>query len=204
MTTASNQAKAASNEQQVLQAIGLIGWLSGTQVAQWIWGDRNRHSARVSADRVLKRLVEQGCILRRDSSLRMCVYILTKRGAVRANEGLTQEMFRHGYDLSQLDSARQRPAVDYLISQHHQGKVVMGMAGLRKAMEAGVIQNKGLKGADGLVYDGKTGKLKPILVVRNTHPELVKKAKRIRKALGDIELIGNAGLIRSFWQEMQD
>lgn len=199
----SNQAKAASNEVQILQAIGLVGWLSATQIAQWVWGFDNPHSARVSADRVLKRLVEQGRVKKRDSSLRMCVYILTKAGAARANESMARELFRHGYDLSQLDSARQRPAVDYLITQHHAGKTVMGIAGLRKAMEIGLVDVKELEGADGLVLDGNTGEYRPILVIRNTHPELVKKARRIRTAVGDIELIGSVGLIRVFRQEMR-
>lgn len=166
-------------------------------------GGHNSHSARVSADKVLKRLVAQGGVMRRDSSLRTSVYILTKAGALRANEGLTHPLFRHGYDLSHLDSARQRPAVDYLITQHHQGKIAMGIAGLRKAMELGLIQERGFRGADGVVIDDRTGEFKPILVIRNTHPELVKKAKRIRKAVGDLELIGSAGLIRFFRNEMR-
>jgi hypothetical protein len=199
----SNKARADNNEQQVLQAIGLIGWLSATQVARWGWGDHNPHSARVSADRVLKRLIERGEVLRRDSSLRMAVYVLTKPGAVRANQGLTHELFRHGYDLSQLDSARQRPAVDYLITQHHEGKTVMGLAGVRKAMKVGMISEKGMKGADGFVVNNETGEFKAVLVIRNAHPELVKKAKRIKKAAGNIELIGSAGLIKFFRNEMR-
>jgi len=199
----SNPAKATTNELQVLQAIGQVGWLSATQIAKWVWGERNSHSARVSADRVLKRLIAQGDVLRRDSSLRMSVYILTKAGAQRANEGLTQPLFRHGYDLSQLDSARQRPAVDYLITQHQQGKIVLGIVGLRKAMELGLIEETGLRGADGIVIDDRTGEFKPILVIRNTHPELVKKAERIWKAVGDLELIGSPGLIKFFRNEMR-
>lgn len=199
----SNKVKALTNETHVLQAIGLVGWLSATQIARWVWGEQNSHSARVSADRVLKRLIEQGHVKRRDSSLRMCVYILTKAGAARANEGLARELFRHGYDLSQLDSARQRPAVDYLITQHHAGKTVMGIAGLRKAMEIGLVDVKGLEGADGLVIDADAGEYKPILVIRNTHPELVKKARRIKKAVGDIELIGSIGLVKFFNNEMR-
>jgi hypothetical protein len=199
----SNQAKAATNELQVLQAIGQVGWLSVTQIARWVWGGHNPRSARVSAERVLKRLIERGDVLPRASSLRMSVYILTKSGALRANEALTHPLFRHGYDLSQLDSARQRPAVDYLITQHHQGKIAMGIAGLRKAMEMGLIEQDGLRGADGVVIDEKSGEFKPILVIRNAHPELVKKAQRIKKATGDIELIGSAGLIRFFRQELR-
>jgi hypothetical protein len=198
-----NQAKARANEVRVLQAIGLVGWLSATQVATWIWGRHNQHSARVSADKVLKRLLEQGYLMRRDSSLRMSVYILTKAGAIRANEGLTHELFRHGYDLSQLDSARQRPAVDYLIEQHHAGKTVMGMAGVRKAIEIGLLDEMGFAGADGFVTDATTGEFKAVLVVRNSHPELVKKAKRIEKLVGDVELIGSIGLVKYFRREMR-
>jgi hypothetical protein len=200
----SNQAKAAANELQVLQAIGHVGWLSATQIARWAWGEQNPHSARVSADRVLKRLMAQGDVLRRNSSLRMSVYILTKAGALRANKSLTMELFRHGYDLSQLDAARQRPAVDYLITQHHQGKIAMGVAGLRKAIELGLIPQTGIKGADGIVIDHRTGEFKAVLVVRNTHPALIKKAKRIQKAVGDLELIGSTGLIRFFRNELRN
>lgn len=200
----SNQEKANHRELQVLRAIGLVGWLSATQVAKWVWSVENAHSARVSADKVLKRLMMKGEVLRRDSSLRMAVYILTKPGGLRANEGLARQLFRHGYDLSQLDSARQRPAVDYLIAQHHEGKIVIGLAGLRRAIEIGMVENKDIKGADGLVCDPNGKECKPILVIRNMHPELVKKAKRIKKAAGDIELIGSEGLIKLFNREMRN
>ncbi|WP_156116704.1 hypothetical protein [Massilia sp. 9096] len=133
----------------------------------------------------------------------MSVYILTKTGAARANEGLTHELFRHGYDLSQLDSARQRTAVDYLIAQHHAGKTVMGMAGIRKAIEIGMLDKAGFAGADGFVTDAETGEYKAVLVVRNTHPELVKKAKRVKKAVGDLELIGSIGPIKFFRQALR-
>jgi hypothetical protein len=204
MGTASNRAIAASNELQVLQAVGLVGWLSATQIASWVWGNTNAHSARVSADRVIKRLLEEGYLLRRDSSLRMSVFVLTKAGAIRANEGLTHQLFRHGYDLSQLDSARQRPAVDYLITQHHEGQTVLGLAGVRKAIEVGMLGVKGLRGADGFVENHETGEVKAVLVIRNAHPELVKKAKRLKKAAGALELIGTAGLVKFFRKEMMN
>jgi hypothetical protein len=194
---ATNKAKAVSNELQVLHAIGVTGWLSATQIAKWVWGCKNPHSARVSADKVLKRLLERGDLKRRECSLLMCVYILTKTGALRANEGMSHDFFRHGYDLSQLDTARQRPAVDYLIKQHHEGNLVMGIAGLRKVIELG-LGEVGLKNADGLVVDSRTGEFKAILVIRNTHPELVKKAIRIKKAAGGLELIGSEGLVKFF------
>ena len=199
----SNQVRGRNNERRVLEAIGLVGWLSVTQIAQWVWGVANPHSSRVSAERALKRLVSAGYVLRRESSLRMCVFVLTKAGAVRANEGLNYPLFAHGYDLSQLDSARQRPAVNYLIEQHHNGKTVFGLAGLRRALKVGIISDERVKGADGFICDATTGEFKPILVIRNNHPELIKKAIKIKSALGTLELIGSPALIKNFEKEMK-
>jgi hypothetical protein len=199
----SNHMRGINNEQRVLRAIGLVGWLSTTQIAKWVWGLENAHSARVSAEKVLKRLIERGYVLRRESSLRMCVFVLTKLGANYANDGLALQLFRHGYDLSQLDTARQRPAVEYLIQQHHLGRIVMGIAGLRRALQIGMFEEKGLKGADGIILDNADANFRPILVIRNAHIELIKKAKRIKKVTGTIHLIGTANLVHLFHEEMR-
>ena len=205
-TTTTNQQRAAENELRVLRAIGLVGWLSATQIARWLWGEGNAHSARVSADKVIKRLLDAGHVKRRESSLRMFVYILTKTGAIQANEGLNVEIFRHGYDLSQLDSARQRPVVDYLIGQAHKGKAVMGVAAIRKGLEIGFFGNLKINGVDGAVFDATTGNNKYVLLVRNTHPELIKKAKRLKKEVGRLSLvfIGSPALVAFFEKEMRN
>ncbi|MBH1994803.1 MAG: hypothetical protein I8H90_10805 [Burkholderiales bacterium] len=193
-----NSVTARENEMRVLQAVGCVGWLNAAQVAKWVWGDENRHSARVSADKVLKRLAAAGQVLRRESLTGVFVYVLTGAGALRANEGVRVSLFKDGYDLSQLDVGRQAPAVEYLVGQHRQGKTVLGAASLRSALKAGVVAGEGLTGADGLVFDSETGELRAVLVVRNTHQELVKKAQRIKKAAGELELLGNAALLRIF------
>lgn len=198
----SNSIKARENEMRVLQAVGCIGWLNAAQVAKWVWGDENQHSARVSADRVLKRLTTAGQVLRRESLTGVFVYVLTAAGALRANDGVRVPLFRDGYDLSQLDVGRQAPAVEYLAGQHRQGKTVLGAASLRSALKAGVVAGEGLTGADGLVFDPETGEQRAVLVVRNTHQELVKKAQRIKKAAGELELLGNARLLRMFCRAM--
>jgi hypothetical protein len=199
-TSTTNQARAAENELRVLRAIGLIGWLSASQIAKWVWGDHNAHSARVCADKVLKRLVESGHVKRRESSLRMFVYILTKAGAIRANEGQPLELFRHGYDLSQLDSARQRPVVDYLIAQSRENKVVLGIAAVRKGLEVGFFNGLTVNGIDGFVFDPVTQSSQFVLLVRNTHPELIKKVKRLQREVGQLNLIfiGSPSLVSFF------
>lgn len=198
----SNLVTARENEMRVLQAIGLVGWLSATQVAKWVWGTQRARSARVSADKVLKRLATRNLVKRRESSLRAFVYVLTNTGAIKANEGVRFPLFRDGYDLSQLDVGRQAPAVEYLTAQHWAGKTVLGSASLRKAMADGILKGEGLRGADGLVLDTETGEQRAVLVVRNIHPELIKKAKRIKKAAGDLELLGSVGLLKAFRREM--
>jgi hypothetical protein len=202
-TMTSNKEKARANELTTLQAIGLVGWLSASQVAHWVWGRENPHSARVSADRVLKRLQDDALIMRRASGTGVFVYVLTKRGAAVANGSLTVPLFRAGYDLSQLDVARQAPAVEYLAEQRHAGNTVLGLAAVRKGMEVGLLKSKALKGADGVVVDHETGQQRAVLVVRNVHPELVKKAKRLKKVYGSLELVGDVGLLRSFQREMK-
>lgn len=199
----SNAAMARENESRVLQAIGLVGWLTAGQVAKWVWGDDNPHSARTSADKLLTRLRERGLILRRHSPLRAYAYVLTKAGAIQANEGVKVPLFRDGYALSQLDVGRQALAVAYLTGQHRSGKTVLGAASLRKALQDGLLTDMDSSGADGIVVDNETGELRAILVVRNTHPELIKKAKRIRKSVGELELLGSAGLLKSFRKDMQ-
>lgn len=206
MNTSTNQARAAENELRVLRAIGCVGWLSATQIAEWVWGKDNPHSARVSADKVLKRLLAAGHVKRRESSLRMYVYILTKAGAIRANEGMSEELFRHGYDLSQLDSARQRPAVDYLIAQAHEGKVVLGIAAIRKGLEIDFFNGLNVDGIDGFVFDTEKQSAKYVLLVRNTHPELIKKAKRLQREVGRLSLvfIGSPALVNFFEKETKN
>lgn len=198
----SNKATARENEMRVLQAVGLVGWLSAAQVARWVWGDENRHSARVSADKVLKRLQSTGLVLRRDSALGVYVYVLTAAGAIQANEGVKIPLFKDGYDLSQLDVGRQGPAVEYLTQQHRNGKTVLGAASLRKALRDGMLTGRGWDGADGLVFDSETGEQHAVLVVRNTHPELIKKAKRIKREVGELELLGSAGMLKAFRKEL--
>lgn len=198
----SNSVRARENEMRVLQAIGLVGWLSAAQVAKWVWGEKNARSARVSADKVLKRLVAGNLVKRRESARRAFVFVLTNTGALRANEGVRLPLFRDGYDLSQLDVGRQAPAVEYLTAQHWAGKTVFGAASVRKAIADGVIKELGLRGADGLVLDAETGEQRAVLVVRNTHPELIKKAKRLKKATGCLELLGSVGLLKVFKKEM--
>jgi hypothetical protein len=136
----------------------------------------------------------------------MFVYILTKAGAVRANEGRSVELFRHGYDLSQLDLARQRPAVDYLITQAHEGKVVLGSAAIRKGLKIDFFDGLNVEGIDGFVFDTETQSAKYVLLVRNTHPELIKKAKRLQKEVGrrNLVFIGSPAQVAFFEKEKTD
>lgn len=198
----SNKEKARQNERAVLQAVGTVGWLSATQVGRWVWGTENPRSARVSADNVLRRLQVQGLVMRRESGNGVYVYVLTTKGAAYANGNLEMSCFKPGYDLSQLDVARQAPAVEFLTEQHRKGHTVFGMAAVRKLIEDGIL-DKVLKGADGIVMNSATDQARAVLVVRSMHPELVKKAWRLKSAFGALELVGNAGLSKVFWKELK-
>ena len=81
------------------------------------------------------------------------MYILTKNGAVRANETVRTPLFRDGYSLSHLDVGRQAPAVEYLTNQYWAGKTVFGAAAIRKAISEGMLNKHEFTGTDGLVID---------------------------------------------------
>ena len=205
-----NHQRARESELQILHAIAQIGWLSATQIGAWVWGEVNKHSARVSADKCIKRLLEQKLIKTRTCSLRMQVFILTTKGACEANDyvrralGLRGDitLFRNGYNLSQLDCGRQRYAVEYLTKQHRLGFTVFGAAGIRGAIQAELL-SANFRNADGYVSEAITNDAYAVLVVRNTHPQLVEKAMRLQRQTGKIILLGSTALQNFFFKELK-
>lgn len=200
-----NSQRGLQNELQALQAIGSAGWLNASQLSRWVWDRSNVHSARVSADRLLARLSTCGAIKRRESGDGVNVYVLTRAGARLANEPLTAEIFKDGYDLSQLDVGRQRVAVDFLIEQQRKGQIVLGRAAIRGAISAKILDRR-LAGSDAVAYDELQRKYTVALVVRNTHQECVKKGQKLRNAIaavgGQLELLGDERMVRCFRREM--
>jgi len=211
-----NAKKAASkqtgheNEIVALHAIGTVGWLSKKQVGGWLYPESTEHNATNKAARVLGRLLTRGEVKRRDEdsenrrggiSFGTGFYVLTLTGAARANDGMTTKYFRAGWNLSQLDIGRQSTAVGYLIKMRRQGCEVVGAAGVRRGLELDAMGGRDLKGADGLV--GAAEGLTVVLVVRNLHDELVKKAKRLEKEAEKLELLGNSWILKEFRKKMR-
>lgn len=192
-----NIEKARSNENEVLKAIGLVGWLTTAQVAAWVWPASGAHSARNRAAEVLGRLVKQRSLLRRPSALGTWAYLLTNAGAARANLVLGERVFRNGYDLSQLDVYRQALIVTHLLAEERFPK--LGPAGVRGAARAGYFdEGSALCQADALSWDGSRGEWVAAIVVRSLHPELLAKARRLRPAAGQLQLLGPTVTVREF------
>lgn len=195
-----NIQKARNNETQVLLTVGFVGWLTTAQVAAWVWPENDKHSATNRAAETLTRLCKAGYLLRRKTALGVWAYLLTNSGATRANEGLAFEVSRNGYDLSQLDVGKQAAIVAYLLAQ--KGALRLGPAGVRGAVRSGMVENKALLHADALTFEAHPGNWRPAMVARSLHPELVRKARRLRAAAGSLELLGHPALLRQFRKAM--
>jgi hypothetical protein len=191
-----NMKRARENEDQALQAIGLVGWLTTAQVAAWVWPDSGEHSARNRATEVLGRLLEHGFVLRRHTGLGAWAYLLTHSGAARANVALDMILCRPGYDLSQLDGYKQEAIVAYLLTQKSVYR--MGPAGVRGAVRCGFVEVETLRQADALTWDPDAGEWAAAIVVRSLHTELLAKARRLRKVAARVELLGPPGIVRQF------
>jgi hypothetical protein len=191
-----NMKRARDNEDQALQAIGLVGWLTTAQVAAWVWPDSGEHSARNRATEVLGRLLEQGFVLRRHTGLGVWAYLLTHSGAARANVALDMILCRPGYDLSQLDGYKQETIVAYLLAQ--KGVFRMGPAGARGAVRCGFVEVETLRQADALAWDPYAGGWVAAIVVRSLHTQLLAKARRLRKVAERLELLGPPSIVHQF------
>ena len=192
-----NIEKARHNENEVLKAVGLVGWLTTAQVAAWVWPASGAHSARNRAAEVLARLVKQRCLMRRPSALGTWAYLLTNAGAERANMALGERVFRNGYDLSQLDVYRQGLIVTHLLAQD--GFPKLGPAGVRGAARACYFaEDSALRQADALSWDASRGEWVAAIVVRSLHPDLLAKARRLRPAAGLLLLLGATTTVRQF------
>lgn len=196
-----NIEKARQNELQALLAVGLVGWLTTSQIAAWVWSDKDKHTATNRAQETLKRLHTSGHLLRRKTTHGVYAYVLTHAGAARANDALRFEICRHGYDLSQLDIERQRLIVEYLLTRPE--TIRLGPAGVRGAVRTGgVLDDTRLEHADALTRDA-AGNWKPAMVARSLHPALIAKARMLREAAGfHLEILGNPYLVRQFRQAM--
>lgn len=194
-----NIEKARQNELQLLLAVGLVGWLTTSQIAQWVWPDKERHAATNRAQETLKRLLTGKHIIRRKTVHGAWAYVLTHSGAARANEALRFDLCRHGYDLSQLDIERQRLIVEYLLARPE--AIRMGPAGVRGAARTGgMFEDTRLQHADALTRDAD-GNWKPAMVARSLHPALIAKARMLRAAAGFyLELLGHPVLVKQFRQ----
>lgn len=196
-----NIEKARQNELQALLAVGLVGWLTASQIAAWVWAGKDRHTASNRAQETLKRLCTSGHILRRETMHGVYAYVLTHAGAARANEALRFDLCRHGYDLSQLDRERQRLIVEYLLMRKE--TIRLGPAGVRGAVRTGdIFDDTRLQHADAATRD-QDGQWWPAMVVRSLHPALVGKARMLRAAAGHrLQLIGHPHLVRQFVQQL--
>lgn len=191
-----NMQRARQVEDEALQAIGFVGWLTTAQVAAWVWPDSGQHSARNRATEVLGRLLEQRLVLRRHTVLGAWAYLLTNSGAARANVAVDLDVCRHGYDLSHLDVYKQGAVVAYLLAQN--GVYRFGPAGVRGAVRCGFAQVDTLRQADALTWDPDLGGWAAAIVVRSLHVELQAKARRLRTVAARLELLGPPGIVRQF------
>lgn len=191
-----NIERARRNEDQALQAIGLVGWLTTAQVAAWVWPTLSQHSARNRAAEVLARLTDRRHLMRRQSLTGTWAYLLTNAGAARATAA-GDLVHRHGYDLSQLDVYRQALIVTHLLAQGDTLK--LGPAGVRGAVRSELLErDSALCKADALTWDGHLGEWSAAIVVRSLHPELLAKARRLRAAASELQLLGPAYTVREF------
>ena len=195
----SNAVRARRNEDRVLIAVGLVGWLTVAQVAAWVWPDSGMHSATNRAAEVLARLSAGRLLMRRKSGTGVWGYLLTKTGAARANEAFTEDVFGAGYDLSMLDVYRQSFIVTHLLGQ--EASVKMGPAGVRGGVRCGMV-NSALAEADTLVWDPDLCDWRAALLVRTLHLEVVAKARRVRAAAGHFQLLGPHYLLQQFSRAM--
>lgn len=195
-----NMERARQSEEQTLQAIGTVGWLTTAQVAAWVWPASGAHSARNRAAEVLGRLVDRGFVMRRQTTLGTWAYLLTNTGAARANASLDLEACRNGYDLSQLDTLRQSIIVEYLLAQDSTPK--LGPAGIRGWARCGMLDSEHLVHADVLTWDPFHGSWRAAIVVRSLHPSVLAKARRIRAAAVHLELLGHPWLVQQFVQQL--
>jgi hypothetical protein len=195
----SNAVRARRNEDRVLIAVGLVGWLTVAQVAAWVWPDSGMHSATNRAAEVLARLSAGRLLMRRKSGTGVWGYLLTKTGAARAHEAFTEDVFRAGYDLSMLDVYRQSFIVTHLLGQEASDK--MGPAGVRGGVRCGMV-NSALAEADTLVWDPDLCDWRAALLVRTLHLEVVAKARRVRAAAGHFQLLGPHYLLQQFSRAM--
>lgn len=194
-----NAVRAKQNEDQVLVAIGSVGWLTIAQVASWAWPDSSKHSATNRAAVVLDRLADAGLVMRRKSSSGAWGYLLTNTGAARANDAYEWEVFRAGYDLSLLDTYRQDLIVAYLLDQVEEVK--LGPAGVRGGIRSNLVDVATLASADALTWSPDLCAWRAALVVRTLHPETLAKARRLAAA-GHLQLLGPAYLVQQFEKAM--
>lgn len=193
-----NMKKAAENEEAVLAAIGLVGWLTTAQVAAWVWPASGAHAARNRAAEVLGRLLERGLVLRRRNGQGTWAYLLTNIGAARANSTLDLEACRNGYDLSQLDVLRQTAIVAHLLAQDSTLK--LGPAGVRGCVRCGFVTDERLAHADVLTWDASLAGWRAAIVARSLHPAVLAKARILRAAAVHFEVLGQPWLVRQFEQ----
>lgn len=192
-----NMQRARQVEDEALQAIGFVGWLTTAQVAAWVWPASGQHSARNRATEVLGRLLEQKLVLRRHTVLGAWAYLLTNSGAARANVAADLDVCRHGYDLSHLDVYKQGAVVAYLLAQE-KGVYRMGPAGVRGAVRCGFVEVDTLRQADALTWSSELHGWVAAIVVRSLHTDLLAKARRLRKVAARLDLLGPPGIVRQF------
>lgn len=194
---------ARENEREVLLAITLVGWLTTTQVASWLWPGRNAHQARNKAAITCKRLEERGALLRRVLVSGAHAFILTKAGAQEVNTMAGREVCRPGYDLGTLDEYKQRMTVEYLTEERNSGRVAIGGNGLRNdAVKSLTDVRPKLKDADGVAVDDD-GTVTAALVVRSVSPALVKRAVRVKSAADVLRFLGEPKRVKLMEREMR-
>ncbi|CDG86151.1 hypothetical protein GJA_5564 [Janthinobacterium agaricidamnosum NBRC 102515 = DSM 9628] len=183
----------------MLVAVGLVGWLTVAQVAAWVWPDSGKHSATNRAAEVMARLLSGRLLMRRKSGTGVWGYLLTNTGAARANAAYEEDAFRAGYDLSMLDTYRQAAIVGYLLTQA--ADVKLGPAGVRGGVRCGLVESA-LAEADALTWSPELCAWRAALLVRNLHPEVLAKARRVRAAAGHFQLLGPPHLVQQFGRAM--
>lgn len=209
----------AAHELEALHALVLVGWLTTAQLGAWVWPQLVHSDAQNRAHKVMARLVTDGDVMKRKTSLCANAFVLTRPGARRCVDAGLSENIRPGYNLSQLDALRQALPVEWLLAQRQLGRLAFGGAAIRAGTAHGWMLPEGLgitefgqpdasgkrrtvAGADALSYDESSGIWRAAIVVRTEAPKLIARARRLRRVAGELVFLGSPATIARFKKEL--
>ena len=200
-----NEQKARDNENELLLAVATCGHLPTKLIARWVWQKSPEKSALRKAGEVLRRLEEQGYVLRRKTLDCVATWVLTKTGAERLNAKLLEQggwaWAHHGYDLAFYDYVQRNECSAALLKAREEGAIaVVGKAGLRLGAVKGSEKFKGL---DGLII-GRDYTTVGLFVVRNAQPSTLSKIRTLKEQGHAVRLICEPGLARLIYQRLKN